>query len=100
MAYFDDDKAFLAARIERLRSPLAQCALCAWFNEWHRFSERDQLAISYVMLAMGLTPSLNATDARGGIHVWPRREHWRAPKPPAGPKPWRYVTYVGHGGPG
>jgi hypothetical protein len=29
-----------------LRSHLARCVLCAWFNEWQRFSERDQVAPS------------------------------------------------------
>ena len=36
----------------RLRSPAAQCLLCAWFGEWDRFAERDQLALSYVLHAM------------------------------------------------
>ena len=32
--------------------------MCAWFNEWHRFGERDQLSFSYVLLVMGYTPEL------------------------------------------
>ena len=102
------------------QSALARCFLCAWYNEMHARSERDQLSFSYTMAAMGLTPDVhtatshatpaapnNATagamrvpDAGGGIYVWPRNEHWRAPAEPGRPKPWRYVQYVGHGGPG
>ena len=46
-----------------LRSPLAKCVLCAWFNEWHRFGERDQLSLSYVLHSMGLSPPSEATSA-------------------------------------
>lgn len=108
-----------------LRSGLARCVMCAWFNEWHRFGERDQLALSYVLLAMGLTPPpADAADADGspaagaagersahrGVYLWPRREHWNwKPKRVRGEKAnekakklarrsERYVRYAGHGG--
>ena len=37
------------------RSPLAQAIFCNWFNEYITFSERDQIAVAYVLLRMGLT---------------------------------------------
>ena len=46
--------------VSHLRSNLTRCVLCAWFNEWHRFGERDQLSLSYVLYAMGLTPPVHA----------------------------------------
>ena len=46
--------------MSHLRSNLTRCVLCAWFNEWHRFGERDQLSLSYVLHAMGLTPPVHA----------------------------------------
>ena len=99
-----------AMMIVDLRSALARCVLCAWFNEWHRFGERDQLAFSYVLLAMGLTPptpppdefSSNERAIAGtlaplgarrhqhdhgvaaqhrGVYLWPRREHWHFKQP-------------------
>ena len=101
-----------------LQSPLARCALCAWFNEWHRFSERDQLAFSYVLHMMGLTPPMlqnGATEpdeqveggwvrkdrrqSHKGVYLWPRHDHWnykRNKKRAAEARP--YVRYVGHGG--
>ena len=84
-----------AMLLVRLRSPAAQCLLCAWFGEWNRFAERDQLALSYVLHAM----RVRQTDSGGdGVHLWPRSEHWNAKPPRGGPKPWRYVAYRGHGG--
>ena len=94
-----------------LRSATTKCVLCAWFNEWHRFGERDQLSLSYVLHSMGLTPSpvddLGAEpheDERQkplvhrGVYLWPRREHWNYKPRPGEPKPQKYVRYVGHGG--
>ena len=79
----------------RLHSPAAQCVLCAWFNEWDRFAERDQLALSYVLYAL----RVRCTDTdRDGVYLWPRAEHWNAKPPPGAPKPWRYVAYRGHSG--
>ena len=46
--------------VTNLRSPLAKCVLCAWYNEWHRFGERDQLSLSYVLHSMGLSPPAEA----------------------------------------
>ena len=84
-----------AMLLVRLRSPAAQCLLCAWFSEWDRFAERDQLALSYVLHAM----RVQRTDGGGdGVHLWPRSEHWNAKPPRGGPKPWRYVAYRGHSG--
>ena len=88
--------------ITDLRSQLARCAMCAWFNEWHRFGERDQLALSYVLHALGLTPAAEpegvapgATSGHRGVYLWPRKDHWRAPH---APKVKPFVKYVGHGG--
>ena len=102
-----------------LQSPLARCALCAWFNEWHRFSERDQLAFSYVLHMMGLTPPMlqnGATEpdeqveggwvrkdrrqSHKGVYLWPRHDHWnyKRNKKKGEQKRKPYVRYVGHGG--
>lgn len=84
-----------AMLLVRLRSPAAQCLLCAWFGEWDRFAERDQLALSYVLHAMRVHRTDRDSD---GVHLWPRSEHWNA-KPRRGEaKPWRYVAYRGHSG--
>ena len=32
-----------------LQSELARCVMCGWFNEWHRFGERDQLGRMLLM---------------------------------------------------
>ena len=79
----------------RLRSAAAQCVLCAWFNEWARFAERDQLALSYVLHALGVRRTESGAD---GVYFWPRAEHWNAKPRPRQPKPWRYVAYRGHSG--
>ncbi len=81
--------------LARLRSPVAQCLLCAWFGEWDRFGERDQLALSYVLHAMRVRRTESGGD---GVYLWPRSEHWNAKPPLGGPKPWRYVAYRGHSG--
>ena len=116
---FTPDGSVVSRARAATQSALARCFLCAWYNEMHARSERDQLSFSYTMAAMGLTPDVHAAtshatpaapnatagamrvpDAGGGIYVWPRNEHWRAPAETGRPKPWRYVQYVGHGGPG
>ena len=93
-----------------LRSPLARCVLCAWFNEWHRFGERDQLSFSYVLHAMGLTPPPEPPpgeradkksarhEAARGVHLWSRRDHWHYKRPKNEPKRKPFVKYMGHGG--
>ena len=105
-----------------LRSSMAKCVLCAWFNEWHRFGERDQLSLSYVLHAMHLTPPPEPTgsstsrdlvrDGRGrkrgrraapphrGVYLWPRHDHWhyKRDKKAGEPKRRPFVRYVGHGG--
>jgi hypothetical protein len=112
-----------------LRSPVSRCVMCAWFNEWHRFGERDQLSLSYVLLAMGLTPlstpqeepeeeysnnddggagtrrrraSRRASTQRG-VYLWPRSEHWHFKPPkrlPDQPKTKRPRPYVKYMGHG
>ena len=84
-----------AMLLVRLRSPAAQCLLCAWFGEWDRFAERDQLALSYVLHAMRVHRTEHDGDA---VHLWPRSEHWNAKPPRGAAKPWRYVAYRGHSG--
>ena len=78
-----------------LHSPAAQCLLCAWFSEWDRFAERDQLALSYVLHAMRVHRTGRDGD---GVHLWPRSEHWNAKPRHGEAKPWRYVAYRGHSG--
>ena len=50
-----------------LRSAASQCLLCAWFNEYVRFGERDQLSFSYV---------LHTQQPKARIRFLPRRFHW------------------------
>ena len=50
-----------------LRSAATHCLLCAWFNEYVRFSERDQLSFAYVAMSLG---------AAARVHLIPRRLHW------------------------
>lgn len=50
-----------------LRSAATQCFLCAWFNEYVRFGERDQLSFAYV--AYTQRPRLR-------LNLLPRRIHW------------------------
>mmetsp|Transcript_31735 Transcript_31735/g.77152 ORF Transcript_31735/g.77152 Transcript_31735/m.77152 type:complete len:93 (-) Transcript_31735:99-377(-) len=52
-----------------LRSPALRCLLCNWFNEYVRFSERDQLSFAYVLYAM---------RPRVPVYLLPRRFHWSA----------------------
>ena len=104
--------------VSDLRSSLARCVLCAWFNEWHMFGERDQLSLSYVLHAMGITPPMDARAehdaaagsppspkqrkhqlrAHRGVYLWPRREHWNYKRRSDEPKQRPYVRYMGHGG--
>ena len=50
-----------------LRSAATHCLLCAWFNEYVRFSERDQLSFAYVAMSLA---------AATRVHLIPRRLHW------------------------
>ena len=50
-----------------LRSAATHCLLCAWFNEYARFSERDQLSFAYVAMSLAATTR---------VHLIPRRLHW------------------------
>ena len=50
-----------------LRSAATHCFLCAWFNEYVRFGERDQLSFAYV--AYTQRPRLR-------LNLLPRRIHW------------------------
>ena len=52
-----------------LRSTSTICLLCNWFEEFARFSERDQLSFSYVMHAQQPPPR---------VYMIPRRLHWSA----------------------
>ena len=82
--------------LANLQSALTRCVLCSWFNEWHRFGERDQLSLSYVLHAMRLTPPpeppglldlepsserrprgrAKHEKAHRGVYLWPRYDHW------------------------
>ena len=78
-----------ALYLVELRSPIAQCLLCAWWNEYAFGSERDQLSWSYVAYALGLawrlSPQRNgsASSSTGAarepsphVHLLPRALHW------------------------
>ena len=54
-----------------LRSAATHCLLCAWFNEYARFSERDQLSFAYVAMSLA---------AATRVHLIPRRLHWSVTK--------------------
>ena len=58
------------------RSPVLQLLLCNWFNEYMRFSERDQLCFPYVLMRMGLTHPDGTSSAINYIdkkhHYWHR----------------------------
>ena len=56
------------------RSPLANLLFCNWFNEYTRFSERDQLAIANVLLRMGLTDAHGSTTPL--VRFLPRSVHY------------------------
>ena len=75
-----------------LHAAAARCLMCAWFAEWDRFSERDQLAFAYTLAAVNTTP-----PAR--VNLWPREQHWHA-KNSSRWRAWKYVKYAGHGGDG
>ena len=59
--------------LQDVRSPLAQLLLCNWFNEFHRFMERDLIAFSYIVMAMGLSPR---PGCPGPLHLVDPKWHW------------------------
>ena len=59
--------------LQDVRSPLAQLLLCNWFNEFHRFMERDLIAFSYIVMAMGLSPR---PGCAGPLHLVDPKWHW------------------------
>ena len=106
--------------LANLQSALTRCVLCSWFNEWHRFGERDQLSLSYVLHAMRLTPPpeppglldlepsserrprgrAKHEKAHRGVYLWPRYDHWhhKRNRVAGERKRPKYVRYMGHGG--
>ena len=77
--------------LQSIREPLHHALFCGWLNEYVRFGERDQMAISYVMHAMGLTRrGLNASVA---LRLIDRKYHYLT-KPSL--RPLTLVTKVGH----
>ena len=63
--------------LQAVGAPLARILTCNWFNEYARFSERDQIAISYVLLRMGLTGEGGQPAAP--LALLPRSLHYLAP---------------------
>ena len=59
--------------LQDVRSPLARLLLCNWFNEFHRFMERDLIAFSYIVMAMGLSPR---PGCAGPLHLVDPKWHW------------------------
>ena len=51
-----------------------QAIFCNWFNEYITFSERDQIAIAYVLLRMGLTAENGKTAPE--LNLLPRSMHY------------------------
>ena len=65
--------------LQDVRSPTAQLIMCNWFNEFHRFMERDLIAFSYVVMQMGLSPREyeGCPEGRGGpVHFIHPKWHW------------------------
>ena len=60
--------------LQDLRSPLHNALFCGWFNEYLRYGERDQMAISYVMHRMGLT--VNGSNASRAVRLIERSYHY------------------------
>ena len=64
---------------------------CNWFNEYVRFGERDQIAMSYVLHRMGLTAG--GTNASEAVRFIERDMHYLT-KPTA--RKLTIVKKVGH----
>ena len=80
-----------AAPLQDLRSPLHNALFCNWFNEYVRFGERDQIAMSYVLHRMGLTAG--GTNASAAVRFIERDMHYLT-KPTA--RKLTIVKKVGH----
>ena len=74
-----------------LSSAPLRCFLCNWFNEYVRFGERDQIAMSYALHRMGLTAA--GTNATPSIRFIGRDMHYLT-KPSA--RRLSIVKKVGH----
>ena len=77
--------------LQDLRAPLHNALFCAWFNEYLRFGERDQMAISYVMHRMGLTR--HGSNASSAVRLIERSYHYLT-KPSL--RPLTLVKKLGH----
>ena len=77
--------------LQDLRAPLHSALFCGWFNEYARFGERDQMAISYVMHRMGLTRK--GANASRAVRLIERKYHYLT-KPSLRPR--TLVLKVGH----
>ena len=60
--------------LQDLRAPLANLIFCSWWNEYVRYGERDQLALAYVLLRLGLTREDGTTAP--AIRLLPRSMHY------------------------
>ena len=77
--------------LQDLRAPLHNALFCAWFNEYLRFGERDQMAISYVMHRVGLTR--HGSNASSAVRLIERSYHYLT-KPSL--RPLTLVKKLGH----
>jgi len=77
--------------LQDLRAPLHNALFCGWFNEYARYGERDQMAISYVLHRMGLTR--RGANASRAVRLIERKYHYLT-KPSL--RPLTLVTKVGH----
>ena len=77
--------------LQDLRAPLHNALFCAWFNEYARYGERDQISISYVLHRMGLTA--NGTNGSTAVRLLERKYHYLT-KPSL--RPLTLVTKLGH----
>mmetsp|Transcript_33615 Transcript_33615/g.66931 ORF Transcript_33615/g.66931 Transcript_33615/m.66931 type:complete len:115 (-) Transcript_33615:229-573(-) len=60
--------------LQDLRAPVHNILFCAWFNEYLRYGERDQMAMAYVLHRLGLTA--NGTSASPSVRFIDRSYHY------------------------
>ena len=77
--------------LQDLRSPVHNTLFCAWFGEYLRHGERDQMAIAYVLHRLGLT--INGTNATPALRLIDHAYHYLT-KPSL--RPLTLVVKVGH----
>jgi hypothetical protein len=66
--------------LQDLQSPVHNALFCAWFNEYVRYGERDQISIAYVLHRMGLTAA--GTNVTAAVRLIERKCARSLPTPP------------------